>query len=589
MTYSPDISADQKKRYAKRLKGISWFPRFKTKSNLLIMLSTFRSGSNYILSNLGSLPDVEVVGYDGEVLKNGKYKTYYSISKSKATAKQCFSFIRKTQALHSSKYIAIKLTFEHLTHFKISITDLLKEFDTVKWIIVYRGNILDQYVSREKAKRNNFFRWYKGMNINQDAKIKLNINTFLSYEADVRLFYEELIDQVEGNAQFRDNLILARYEDLLGKELQVWIDNIASSFLKIPSAQAVSPYKKQAVRPLSEVIDNYADVETFINSQEYLQSYEIPPIKSEESLGSINVTKSSVLIGGMEPNLCHFMDNLLSLNGVGVALSDKISRGTFLFKDLFESVIPENIFKDPVHEKLLWQAFELSDRATFNESKNHLIGVISTIKWFRLRGMWYQKKFTHQSSLISLEIFLSFWYNTIFSKLKKSDQMRFLISSPVTLIYLNIFIKKYPNTKYVHFLNPPSEALQIPYHNIMAKWSNYLGIQLRTETVMYAYEDIVDTWCAYQSLLFNLPPEYLANNILIIDKVKFMHDPDVWLNKIFNFLSLKYKLKKIDIDDYVVSSNYATRGFNVKYFETLLDNHLGYQEIKRKLDCHAHV
>jgi len=130
----------------------------------------------------------------------------------------------------------------------------------LKKIIIYRENLLKQFVSYQIALRTKVWNSYQG--IYDPIKIMVDLPSFFKYAEKVNHTYDQWYKSL-GDQEY----LLVKYEDLVA--------NVESTFHKVcqflnqPIAKAVFNLKKQNSDNLVDLIENYEEVANALKGTEY--------------------------------------------------------------------------------------------------------------------------------------------------------------------------------------------------------------------------------------------------------------------------------------------------------------------------------
>lgn len=240
-----------------------------------IIFSTLRSGSNLLTHALDGLPGVmsnsEIFSADGiwpsrwlQNWKDGKNRDDFLSGWDLAERDRHRSAFINAVSRHANE--------RNFTHcgFKVLANQLYaREFQSlvkapfIKKIILYRRNVLRQYVSKLKA--DTVSRWY-GTNTSA-TQVHVNITKFLWFAKDVKLCYTSCLIPSMAPNTWRP----VAYEDLVND-----YDKTMSSILDFLQYQGQARHQtrmtKQDTSPLSNSIDNFMEVAQALSNTEYNES-----------------------------------------------------------------------------------------------------------------------------------------------------------------------------------------------------------------------------------------------------------------------------------------------------------------------------
>lgn len=149
----------------------------------------------------------------------------------------------------------VKIFFSDLSRRGLSVADLDREFPSAKWIILYRQNILDQYISNELAELTKIW-------VGKDyGETQINL-----CPDKVDGFRKWLVRQYAiagGIDGLKERSLWISYEKMCENPLLVFSMSVFP-FLGLPPQPVRTTLPKQNTRSYREVIANYENVSDFI-------------------------------------------------------------------------------------------------------------------------------------------------------------------------------------------------------------------------------------------------------------------------------------------------------------------------------------
>lgn len=219
-----------------------------------LILGEARTGTNLLASLLRSHPDV---GVCGEIL-NPTNPAGIGLRLRTTNA-----VIRHIEVSLRSLGLPCCGAQTHVYHFilhKLSIDTLCKAMPDLRFLVIYRKSLAEQYVSWKLAKRTG-----KWVGTSDDAIYKDRVivqpEEFIAYCATLRERYKLLRDSV----YLRRRAISFSYEQLV-ENPQIVFAQVIFPFLGLPNVTVYTEMKKQNTRPLSEVVVNYRDVKDLLEA-----------------------------------------------------------------------------------------------------------------------------------------------------------------------------------------------------------------------------------------------------------------------------------------------------------------------------------
>jgi hypothetical protein len=244
------------KRFLYKIKNIKKYYYFKgTISPIpIFVIGTPRCGSSLLESYLSKLPNTKV---RGEILNPW---LYMGMRRNCSVKKRVMRHIRYTLYSVDAMVCVAKLLNEHLERYNIFVKDLIKEFPPAKFIVIYRKKLGEQYYSLLKAKITQ--QWFEKNEETKDIKkINVNADDFVRYCFNIKEFYEKLIAQLDKY----DNITIA-YEELKANG-QTIIDHKIAPFIGVNSVKISTKLKKQNLKSLPDVIENYQNVKHLLKRE----------------------------------------------------------------------------------------------------------------------------------------------------------------------------------------------------------------------------------------------------------------------------------------------------------------------------------
>lgn len=222
----------------------------------LFVFSTPRTGSGLLLSYLASNNQMDNYG---ELFNEYRSDSYINMDNKKA------HFLIKYYSSFYRKKGMIKVHLEHLKNKKIDIKTLLTPYKKSKIIILYRKNILAQYVSFQMAILTG--QWQIPKNNSKEYKAASKNTIFVNLE-DFMVFRDEKIALYKNCLSAMSNrpILVLSYEELADSPEETFSKKIVP-FLDIHNFNIQATIKKQNKQLLSESIENYAEIHTLLDEK----------------------------------------------------------------------------------------------------------------------------------------------------------------------------------------------------------------------------------------------------------------------------------------------------------------------------------
>ncbi len=230
----------------------------------VFLLTVQRTGSSLLQSYLNCIPNVH---FGGEILSNnqpGSLRAHWLSKKS------VFRHMHHFLNYLNRPVSGVKLMFPQLQMRNLSLKELSVEFPNAQWLVLYRRNIFDQYLSYQIAWLTN--QWQ----LTQDAKrlkpdtfqIHLDVDDTLAYRDWILSSYQEILNTPE----LRKQSLWIAYEDLTHNPQQLF-QTFVFPFLGLKSSPIRSKLLKQNIWQYPAILSNYDQVKTFIATTNFTQNY----------------------------------------------------------------------------------------------------------------------------------------------------------------------------------------------------------------------------------------------------------------------------------------------------------------------------
>lgn len=231
--------------------AISYFFSRKSEYRFVFVISTARSGSNVLIQALDSYDEIVSMG---EPLHAGLV----------SGLPQCFKGVRLfshyiksvASVLRPKKWIAMKLDIDQLKPGKITVSQLAREFPDSKFIILYRQNLAEQYVSHQIALKTDAWT-HDHPNNDSLATVRIEPDELATFCNWRRRQYSEVVKTSFLPGQH----LLLSYEDFSNDLSRGMTDRI-DSFLGLSSNHFRVSLEKQSHLSPREKIENYEQLDS---------------------------------------------------------------------------------------------------------------------------------------------------------------------------------------------------------------------------------------------------------------------------------------------------------------------------------------
>ncbi len=244
-----------------------WWLRAHTPYQPLFVVATCRSGSNLLLSYLGKQPGVCM---RSELLYPG---TPFGVWRYKTPPEAAIRHLKYSFQAEKSPIRGCKLMLYQLANCQLTINDVRDAFPTAKFIVLYRQNLAEQFVSHKIADATRQYTLLPG----QEAKrtsIVVDPKEILAYCDEVQAGYHDLL----SNTWLRRQSVLLSYEELVDRP-GYWIRHQICPMLGIEAVAPSTQHRKQNPG-LSTTVANYAKVKRVLS--DCRQWHEWPEVRSRQ-------------------------------------------------------------------------------------------------------------------------------------------------------------------------------------------------------------------------------------------------------------------------------------------------------------------
>ena len=223
------------------------------KKSVFFIVGYPRSGSTLFLSYLNSHPDIHCINepLDGSV--------YWGFSNQISSPEAAMKHLKKSILGGFQKSRGGKLFLGQLGNLGLSIDDITKTFPGGKYIILYRSDLLEQFLSLHIAMQAGEFAWYPGYE-KKERTLWINPQQLENYYSRMSKDYKELAKKLDGNS------ILVSYEALCSNPEEV-LEETVLPYLGNDSRELVTSMVKQNHWDYEKTITNYEDVKHLIESE----------------------------------------------------------------------------------------------------------------------------------------------------------------------------------------------------------------------------------------------------------------------------------------------------------------------------------
>jgi hypothetical protein len=228
---------------------------------LVFVLGEPRVGSNLLLSYLESFPSVAVTE---EVLNPW---SAIGIRRTLISKKAALRHIRHSIAMPGDVAVA-KLMLQHLDWHCLDTRDLRRTFPSARYLIIYRENLFEQYVSAQLLKatgihKTSTLRPFQG-------QIQIDSNDLRRFCSAIKEKYTRLL----SDSSLCAAATLISYEDLQANAQHLF-DQTICPFLGLVPRQVSTGMLKQNTRSMDHLIENYEQLRGLAASDLVRQRFDV--------------------------------------------------------------------------------------------------------------------------------------------------------------------------------------------------------------------------------------------------------------------------------------------------------------------------
>ena len=215
----------------------------------LFVLARQRTGGNLLLDYLNSLPQISMA----HEFLNPEF--YYGFRPKAGAQEALFRHVKRSLQALPGEITGCKILIGQFDLHGITLEDLHGLLPEAKFLVLYRRNILKQFVSLKIARATKQY-----LVSNPSSVRTTNVTIALDELEEFFRLNDAEYQSVLKYPWMREKGRLISYEDLAGSPQEVF-DKQVFPFLNIPRSKIVTSLVKQGKRPMEEVIENYASIE----------------------------------------------------------------------------------------------------------------------------------------------------------------------------------------------------------------------------------------------------------------------------------------------------------------------------------------
>ena len=248
-------------RFRSRIRLHYDFVRYKSiPKTSLFVLATGRSGSHLLVSYLNSLPDVTM---RGEVLNERQPGGI-----GPCTVQRLHKPIRMSTLRHPTSIGGVKFLLEQVRNKGLVLSELRNHCPEVKFLVLYRKSLGEQFVSQRISKKTKEFNRLKGQLVTHET-VLVDSEKFIKFCQRQRQRYDDL----RADQFVMDNSLWMSYEELTESKESLFKEKVCP-FLEVPYSPLTTMLIRQNRQRLSDKVENYAQLEPLFTSSETRLDYD---------------------------------------------------------------------------------------------------------------------------------------------------------------------------------------------------------------------------------------------------------------------------------------------------------------------------
>jgi len=163
------------------------------------------------------------------------------------------------------RHVAIKLMLQHLRWRRISIEQIVRRFDKGKYVLLYRQDLLSQYVSNKALIATGQHR-ISSDSQRRSYRMKVNADDFRQFAENAPVMFGDALTTLRRAGVVHE---LVQFENLV-QDPQGVFDSAVLPLLGMSSRPVRTRTVRQNVKPISESIDNWPEIASLVSQHRYL-------------------------------------------------------------------------------------------------------------------------------------------------------------------------------------------------------------------------------------------------------------------------------------------------------------------------------
>lgn len=236
-----------RKRAAHRTRIALEYCRAKKDKEVVFLISSHRSGSNFLLGLLNSVPGVS---FASEVLHP---HMYYGLRSFLISKNSVLRHIEHSLNACEHGLSGAKLLFDQMERHRLAPGDLRRRFPRARFLLLYRRSLVDQFVSWKTAEKTGIWQRTDGFSP-PSPLLRIDPEELKRFCLKTRTRYDTFL----ADPWIKERALVLDYESLAADPQGVF-DRKVFPWLGQPASPVFSPFRKQSSGS-GQRIQNYAEV-----------------------------------------------------------------------------------------------------------------------------------------------------------------------------------------------------------------------------------------------------------------------------------------------------------------------------------------
>jgi len=265
------LMAFKQECFAVKIACVYYIRKRHAKSPFFILCDR-RTGSHLFVSYLNS---TQKVFFADEIFSQLQP---YGLRRWGVSKKMALRHVRHYLNWCKTTVCGVKIFFSDFKELGLEMDDFLREFPHARWFVLYRENMLDQYLSYKLAQKTNEWLRLREPPLPSRAQIVIDPQDIAAYCTRERSWYAS----AQNNKILCERALWLSYEELVD-DPQKLFDTKVFPFLGVPASTIRTNHLKQNKRSYFEVIANYSKQISWIEQTNFMHKYHLRATGSSES------------------------------------------------------------------------------------------------------------------------------------------------------------------------------------------------------------------------------------------------------------------------------------------------------------------